>query len=176
MKCHRASPRMNRSEATCEGREENMGCMQSARKPSKGLRMQSHGHQTRPFAARETNHRRPKSPSVQLRAPLTYEDSIFVLPNVRGQPRDERLSKTENGPAIALCCDVWFGALRLANFMIQIEAVRRQLIKPAIETTLDNRSSLLRRKYSGRLALEYPTPFRAPRSSRNSRTPRASFF
>ena len=44
------------------------------------------------------------------KSPLRMNAIVFMLlPNVRGQPRDERLSKTENGRVIALCCDVWFG-------------------------------------------------------------------
>ena len=35
----------------------------------------------------------------------------LFLPNATGQPRDERLSKTEKGRAIALRCDGWLGIL-----------------------------------------------------------------
>jgi hypothetical protein len=35
------------------------------------------------------------------------DESSHTLPNVRSQPRDERLSKTEKGRAIALRCDAW---------------------------------------------------------------------
>jgi hypothetical protein len=35
----------------------------------------------------------------------------FLPPIVPGQPRDERLSNTENGRAIALRCDAWLASL-----------------------------------------------------------------
>ena len=100
---------------------------------------------------------------------------LHLLPNATGQPRDGRHSKTENGRSIALCCDDWFGPLRLAKSINQIEAVRRELIKRAFATSLDNRSSLRPLKFSGRCASKYPTTFRALRSSRNSRTSSDSF-
>lgn len=34
---------------------------------------------------------------------------FFLRLTVRDQPRDERLLNTENGQAIALCCDDWLG-------------------------------------------------------------------
>ena len=56
--------------------------------------------------------------SVEQRRDQTWDeikDNLLViahgsLPNDSDQPRDERLSKTEMGQAIALRCDDWFGS------------------------------------------------------------------
>ena len=46
---------------------------------------------------------------------------LMLLPNVRGQPRDERLSKTEYGRAIALRCDDWLGSFFIFRRALQLK-------------------------------------------------------